>query len=377
MLAIIHPSSALLKELLFSSDFVAKLFVDNGNSCEDVPGNLQLIEPVFDGYSSKNLNPNLWTLSTQSQNEYAQCTYSGSLIWKNTGANSSETIAGYYIADSDNNVLWFNKFEAPVQLATNQAVSVNINVLLNKTEGPKTTITIVVKNSDLTSSLIPDSSVSVLGSVKWGNTVYNNSIFDLLNNDFKAFNNIFCFGAREDITPCSENPLNFNISVAAPGFISTSKAVSIAKTGNTIINVNLDKAPNLTSDQVELGYLSFKSDHCCNCAGFKIMVDGTFSGRVDLRGCGSIEKQMLITHDMLSQSRSTPEGCVEIQVQLICDVYDAINNPEGTVFSGCYGDKDCHSSQTDLSVLDGKGNLLYSGSLGEAAKTIKIGRAHV
>jgi hypothetical protein len=247
MRAIIPTKSVTLKELLSSGDYHAKLFTNDLGDCEDLPSDFQFQEPVFNGYSSKLLNSNLWKLSVGVE-DYSQCDYQESLIWGNTDVIQSETINGYFVTNGKDEVLWFGKFDNSIELQQNQNILVDIRVYLNNYDYPKNTITIIVKG-DIDK---PQNTNIFIDNIKWGNVSYPHALMDLMESDWTPNQNILCIGVDNTINICHGDPLSFDITVTAIGYSEYKENITIEEVGNKFIEINLTKTteePTTTTTQ--------------------------------------------------------------------------------------------------------------------------------
>jgi hypothetical protein len=127
----------LLNNILGCNDYYAKLFVNNLDE-----NNLIFTEASFNGYKQILLNKDFWKDSIVESDKVVSY-YNKSLIWKSK--NSSYVyVYGYYIVDSDNTVIWYQKFPSAVKIAKNKGISVKIRVVLGclrYTYGPTPTPT--------------------------------------------------------------------------------------------------------------------------------------------------------------------------------------------------------------------------------------------
>jgi len=252
-------NSKLLKELLNSTNLTAKLFINDLLDCEDIPSSIEFEEASFIGYSPKFLNPLLWEPMNQAPASYTKYKYKNGIIWKNLG--QTVNIKGYYVTNKENQVLWFEKFDNEIILNQNQGTLVNVEVEMNNYDFPKTTITLVVKND---SNLIPENISVSIENIKWGGVDYSDSLLDLLNNNFIPHNNMVCIGVRDSIKPCSEEPLQFDLTISASGFETYQENISVTNPGNSILEIYLDQvivtttvAPPIVIDTFR-GLLSIK-----------------------------------------------------------------------------------------------------------------------
>jgi len=230
-------TSKLLKELLNSSNLTARLFTNDLLNCEDYPSDIQFIEASFSGYSPKFLNPILWIPINESPTSYIKYKYSREVIWKNLGDTLTQSVKGYYVTDQDNHIVWFERFDNEITLNKNEATLINIEVEINNYDFPETTITLVIKSENT----IPENISANIQNVTWGGIVYPNSFLDLLNNGFAPKNNIICIGVNNKIKPCGEETLQFDLTVTSQGFEDYQENVSITRTGNSILEVNLNQ----------------------------------------------------------------------------------------------------------------------------------------
>ena len=236
MRAIIPTQSVNLKELLSSGSYRAGLFTNDLGNCEDIPLDFKFQEPIFSGYSSKSLNSNYWKL-TLTSSDYSQCDYQESLIWGNTNSNPSETVYGYFVADSSDNVLWFGKFDNSVELQQNQNILVDIRVYLNNYDYPKNTITIIVKGDGDK----PQNTNIFIENVKWGDVNYPYVLIDLMNSSWTPNQNILCVGVDNLINICQANPLSLDVTVTAIDYSEYKENIIIEDVGNKFIEINLQK----------------------------------------------------------------------------------------------------------------------------------------
>ena len=235
-------NSKFLKELLNSTNLTARLFTNNLLNCEDIPSPIQFEEASFDGYSPRFLNPLLWSPVSQAIGSYTKYRYLNKIIWKNLGP--ATIVAGYYVTDQNNKVLWFEKFDNEIALNQNEGTLVNMEVEMNNYDFPKTTITLVIKNSNV----IPQNITVSTQNIKWGEIDYNNSFIDLLSDNFTPRNNIICIGVKDTIKPCQEEILQFDLTVSAQGFETHQENISITNQGNNILYIYLNRLALTTTN---------------------------------------------------------------------------------------------------------------------------------
>ena len=113
----------LLDNMLSCNDYYAKLFVNNLDE-----NNLQFTEASFSGYFQVTLYKNSWEGSVVESDKVISY-YETPVIWHSTSI-SLVSVYGYYIVDSTNTVLWYQKFPAVVDIPRNKAISVTIRAVL-------------------------------------------------------------------------------------------------------------------------------------------------------------------------------------------------------------------------------------------------------
>jgi len=117
-------SPQLLDNILSCNDYYAKLFVNNLDE-----NNLQLTEASFSGYSQVTLYKNSWEGSVLESDKVISY-YETPVIWHSTNI-SLVSVYGYYIVDSSNTVLWYQKFPSVVDVPRNKAISITIRAVLD------------------------------------------------------------------------------------------------------------------------------------------------------------------------------------------------------------------------------------------------------
>jgi len=121
----------LLNNILNCNDYYAKLFVNNLNE-----NNLIFTEASFNGYKKIFLNKNFWQDSRVESRKVVSY-YKDSIVWKSK--NSSYVyIYGYYIVDSDDTVIWYQKFPSVIKIDKNKGISVKIRAVLGCLRYPPT-----------------------------------------------------------------------------------------------------------------------------------------------------------------------------------------------------------------------------------------------
>jgi hypothetical protein len=116
-------SPQLLDNILSCNDYYAKLFVNNLDE-----NNLQFTEASFSGYSQVTLYKNSWERSILEDDKVVSY-YETPVVWHST-SNLLISVYGYYIVDSTNTVLWYQKFPSFVNIPRNKAISITIRAVL-------------------------------------------------------------------------------------------------------------------------------------------------------------------------------------------------------------------------------------------------------
>jgi hypothetical protein len=114
----------LLDNILSCNDYYAKIFVNNLDE-----NNLHFIEASFSGYFQITLHKNSWEGSVLESDKVVSY-YATPIVWHSTSV-SLVSVYGYYITDSSNTVLWYQKFPSVVNLTRNKAISVTIRAVLD------------------------------------------------------------------------------------------------------------------------------------------------------------------------------------------------------------------------------------------------------
>lgn len=113
----------LLNNILSCNDYYAKLFVNNLNE-----NNLIFTEASFNGYKTVFLNKDFWQDSRLESGKVISY-YKNSIVWKSKNS-STVYVYGYYIVDSDDAVIWYQKFPYSIKLDKSKGISVNIRAVL-------------------------------------------------------------------------------------------------------------------------------------------------------------------------------------------------------------------------------------------------------
>jgi hypothetical protein len=113
----------LLDNMLSCNDYSARLFVNNLDN-----NNPQFTEAIFSGYSRVTLYKNYWQESILESNKVVSY-YKTPIVW-HSASFLPVIVYGYYITDSSNLVLWYQKFPSHVRIPRNKAISVTIRAVL-------------------------------------------------------------------------------------------------------------------------------------------------------------------------------------------------------------------------------------------------------
>lgn len=223
----------LLDEFLASFNFTVCLFTNNIVGDENP---ISFNEPVFSGYTNKQLSPEKWNISELNEN-YATCTYLEPILFVNNDNENSEQIYGYFVKNDIEDILWYDKFENYKVINSKEAIIIKIVVNLNKPLEGLSLVSLVLKSSD-NSTLITSSSVSI-NTETWGDISSGGYLIDVTNRDFNSNNGMFNFLLKSDIVPSSDNPYVFTYEIQSYGFDNLNTSSSIVSSGVSVIEKTL------------------------------------------------------------------------------------------------------------------------------------------
>jgi hypothetical protein len=225
--------SKLLDEI-FGFDSSAELFT---NDIDENKENPVFVDPLFVGYGPISLSKDKWGPAVN-EGSYATIEYKDPIVWNNTSTEGTESIKGYYIKDSSDNLLWFKTFDLPLSISPGESAVVYPKIILNRYNSLKTTFTFNIINSNPNSSTPIDPKIEIIEE-KWGLESADGSLFDVSLSGFRPIQGVVSAGLDQRINPTVGIPFSFKIKTTQSGFINFSKDVSITEPGDYAVTIKL------------------------------------------------------------------------------------------------------------------------------------------
>ena len=220
-------NDAKLLDQILLFDCYAGLFTNNVKENEENP---TFIEPIFSSYSKNLLDKNNWGPSIK-EGDYSSITYNNQITWVNNSENT-EIINGYFILDSNDELLWFNVFENPAVIGNNEGVSIYPKVYLNRNDLFNTFFIFKIINP-LPSQTILNPTITITNEY-WDDLYSPKSLINPVTGDviYSSTKNSMNLVLDPKIDPSVELTYSFDIQLSQPGFLTYQKHVAISAPGS-------------------------------------------------------------------------------------------------------------------------------------------------